>query len=102
MTRMGEKADIVLAELFSEGWLFAALLDMVIEHCGTGEEHSVKSFGWGDNARAMQLLAEAGYIDITGSCSGDDIEAVVSPSGYELLRKAEAAGHSAVGVSYSR
>ena len=52
------------ALLFSEGWLFAALLDMVDEHCTTPDSDRVKSFGWRSNARAMRLLAQAGYIEI--------------------------------------
>ena len=71
-------------QLFSEGWLFAALLEMLVDHCGTGQEWHVKSFGRSANLRAIQLLAEAGYVDIAAS-HGDDIEARVSPSGRELL-----------------
>ena len=89
MTRRGGKAGTVPAELFSKGWLFAALLDMVIEHCSTGQENSIRSFGWSANARAMRLLAEAGYLEITGS--GDDIGAVVSFAGHALLKEADEA-----------
>ena len=75
-------------ELFFEGWLFAALLDMLVEHCGAGQEGIVRSFGWRANARAMRVLAEAGYIRIT-SQHDDDIEALVDPSGHELMAAAE-------------
>lgn len=74
--------------LFSEGWLFAALLDVVVEHCATGQKGVVRSFGWRANARAMRLLAETGYIRIVGE-QGDDIEAQVTPSGHELRATAE-------------
>ena len=76
-------------ELFSEGWSFAALLDMVVEHCGAGQEGVVRSFGWRANARAMRVLAEAGYIRIT-SQHDDDIEALVDPSGRTLMTVAVA------------
>ena len=72
--------------LFSEGWLFAALLDMVEQHCGAGEG-LLRSFGWKANARAMRLLAEASYIEILSE-AGEEIEATVSPSGHDLLKRA--------------
>ena len=75
-------------ELFSEGWLFAALLGMVIEHCGVGRDGLVSSFGRRSDARAMRRLAEAGYIRIVGE-RGDDIEARVTSPGRDLLATAD-------------
>jgi len=71
-------------QLFSEGWLFAALLDMVDEHCTTTEPGRVKSFGWRSNARAMRLLAQAEYLEIDRE-DGDDIEARILPKARELI-----------------
>jgi hypothetical protein len=54
----GARAHMTAEMLFSEGWLFAALLEMVEQHCGAGEG-LLRSFGWKANARAMRLLAAA-------------------------------------------
>ena len=74
------------SDLFSKGWLFAALLDMVEHHCGTGGDRLLKSFGWKANARALRLLAEAGYVEIADQ-SGDAIEARVTSEGRVLLER---------------
>jgi DNA invertase Pin-like site-specific DNA recombinase len=82
------------AQLFSEGWLFAALIDMVDAHCATPESDRVKSFGWRSNARAMRLLAQAGYIEIESE-DDDQIEARILPKARELMRLVAAAEKTA-------
>ena len=72
--------------LFSEGWLYASLLDMVTAHCDTGEA-ILKSFGWKANARAMQMLADANYLEILKK-DGDDIEGRLTQAGRALLEEA--------------
>ena len=72
--------------LFSEGWLYAALLDMVAEHC-RAEDGVLKSFGWKANARAMQTLADADYLEISKR-DGDAIEGRITQAGRDLLEEA--------------
>jgi hypothetical protein len=75
--------------LFSEGWLFAALFDMVEQHCGATEADRLKSFGWSANARAMRLLNDAAYIAID-SQEGNQIEAHVLPKARDLMARVAA------------
>ena len=67
-----------------EDWLFAALLAMVIEHCGTMAEEKLDSYQLKANEDAMRLLAQAGYIEIETE-ENERIKAKVLPAAHELM-----------------
>jgi hypothetical protein len=68
-----------------EDWLFSALFDMVEQHCGHKGD-SLSSFGWRANARAMRLLAGAGFIEIDKE-DGNAIESHTLSAGRELMAR---------------
>jgi hypothetical protein len=80
------------AMLFSEGWLFAALLDMVLAHCSVPGDKLDSFIGYTANVTAMRLLAEAGFIEIESEDeSTERLVAHVLPPAQELLARVEAA-----------
>jgi hypothetical protein len=68
-----------------EGWLFGALLDMVLDHCSVPGD-KLMSFGWSSNAEAMRLLGGARFIEIEAE-SGDELVAHELPAAAELQRR---------------
>jgi hypothetical protein len=83
---MSDAVDI----LGPEDWLFSALLDMVVAHCGRSEGKLDSFVGWPANENAMRLLAEAGLIEITSDREGR-IEAKPLPAASALTARVEAA-----------
>jgi hypothetical protein len=75
--------------LMSEGWLFAALLDMVLEHCSVPGDKIDSFIGYPANVTAMRLLAEAGFIEIESEEeSPERLVAHVLPAAQELTARA--------------
>ena len=71
-----------------EEWLLAALLDMVLQHCGTKEAGKLDSYALSANTVAMQLVAEAGLIEIESEFGGR-VFAHVLPAAHELGTRIE-------------
>lgn len=73
-----------------EEWLLSALMDMVLQHCGTNDKDKLDSWALSANAEAMRLLAEAGLIEIESEFSRR-VFAHVLPAAQELETRIEAA-----------
>jgi hypothetical protein len=71
---------------FGEDYFFALLLRMVLEHCSTLEANEVDSYARESNADAMQVLEQAGYLEIIHRADGR-IRATVLPEAHALVAR---------------
>jgi hypothetical protein len=79
--------------LFGEGYFFALLLRMVLEHCSTMKAGELSSFTVEANADAMQALAKAGFIE-TFDQTDRRIRATVLPAAEKLIARFLADKHT--------
>ncbi|MGP0060452.1 MAG: hypothetical protein ACLPID_14300 [Beijerinckiaceae bacterium] len=77
--------------LAPEDYLFAALLNMVLEHCSVPGGKIDSFIGYPAHVTAMRLLAEAGFIEIESEDeSAERVVAHVLPAAQELAARVEA------------
>jgi hypothetical protein len=86
--------------LCGENYIFALLLRMVQEHCGTMNVGEIDSYAIEANADAMTALADAGFIEIVGQADGR-MRATVLPKGEALAARFLAEKNAGRSKSYN-